>query len=50
MMSVGDYEIKSSKDKNIMEKNKYIHTNGILENGFQFDVINASTTYIKHIL
>ena len=51
MTCVGHYEIKPLIHKKFIEKNKYIHTNGMLENGlvylyhaFQFNVINDSNT------
>ena len=47
-------EIKSPMYEKLMKKNKHIRTNNKQENGlvylhwaFQFDVINASTTYTK---
>ena len=37
MTCVGDYETKLSKCEKFIEKNKYIHTNGMLGNGLVYD-------------
>ena len=55
MMCVGYYEIKPPTYKKFTKKNKCTYTNDKLESGlvylylaFQFNVINASTTYTKY--
>lgn len=52
MMCMNDCEIKSLTYKKFMEKIKGLRTNVILGDrrmkGFQFDMINASTTYTKY--
>ena len=53
---MGHYEIKPPMYEKFMEKNKCIHTNGMLESRLmylyqdvQFNVINVSTTHTKYI-
>ena len=56
MMCVGTWEIKPHVYLKFMEKNKGIHTNGLLENRFMYlyscffyyDVTNVSFAYTKY--
>ena len=57
MMYMGHYEMKPLIYGKFMKRNKCIHTNNMLENGFmsldrgfELDVINASITCTKYEL